>query len=112
MRRGEVWWADLPVPRGSEAGYRRPLLIISANDFNASSIQTVTCAALSTNLRLATAPGNVQLEAGEGGTTRVTIVNVSQLLTVDRRLLDEPAGALAPKTMKRVDAGLRLALEL
>jgi mRNA interferase MazF len=110
--RGEIWWADLPDPLGSEPGYRRPLLIIQSDFFNQSRIRTVIAVGLTTNLRVASSPGNVPLARGQGGLTKDCVVNVSQLLTVDRNVLSERIGALAPRIMDRVDAGLRLVLDL
>jgi mRNA interferase MazF len=112
MRRGEVWWADLPDAVGSAPGLRRPVLIVSSDQFNASALQTVLCVALTTNVRLAHAPGNVALQAGDAGLRKASVVNVSQLLTLDKSFLDEPIGALATATLARVDAGLRLVLSL
>ncbi len=112
MERGEVWWADLPVPRRSEPGYRRPVLIVQAGSFNRSRIQTVIVAVISGNLELADAPGNVLLPARSSGLPRDSIVNVSQLLTLDRSFLTEHAGTLPARLQGSVDAGLRLVLEL
>ncbi|HEY2115504.1 MAG TPA: type II toxin-antitoxin system PemK/MazF family toxin, partial [Candidatus Angelobacter sp.] len=80
MTRGEIWWADLPNLRGSEPGFRRPVLVIQANSFNQSEIRTVIVAVLTGNLRLAEAPGNVLLPARISGLPRDSAVNVSQLL--------------------------------
>lgn len=92
-QRGEIWWAVLPEPRRSESGYRRPVLVIQADSFNASRIQTVIVAAITTNLQLAEAPGNVLLPARSSGLSRDSVVNVSQLLTLDRNFLTEQAGS-------------------
>jgi mRNA interferase MazF len=112
MNRGQIWWADLPEPRGSEPGYRHPVLVIQANTFNRSRIQTVIVAAISSNLRLADAPGNVVLPARTSGLPKDSVVNVSQLLTLDRSFLSEEVGKLASRLIAEVDAGLRLVLEL
>ena len=112
MTRGEIWWADLPLPRGSEPGYRRPVLVIQANSFNRSRIQTVIVAVISSNLRLADAPGNVLLPARITGLPRDSVVNVSQLLTLDRSFLTEEAGKLAGPLLAEVDRGLKLVMEL
>lgn len=84
MQRGEIWWAELPAPVGSEPGFRRPLLIIQSDDFNRSSLQTVIGIALTTNLRLVNAPGNLLLPAVESGLAKDSVINVTQLLTVDK----------------------------
>lgn len=110
MRRGEVWWASLADPEGSGPGYRRPVLIVSANEFNESSIPTIVIAALTSNLRLAAAPGNVRLGRGEGGVPKASVVNVSQLYTVDRSRLTARLGSLPGARLLNVDSGLRLAL--
>lgn len=112
MTRGEIWWADLPDPRGSEPGFRRPVLVIQANSFNRSRIQTVIVAVISSNLRLAEAPGNVLLPAHASGLARDSIINVSQLITLDRSFLTEAVGKIPGRVMSEVDAGLRLVLEL
>lgn len=112
MNRGEIWWADLPDPRGSEPGYRRPVLVVQTNSFNRSRIQTAIVAVISSNLRLADAPGNVLLPAGVTGLSRDSVVNVSQLLTLDRSFLTERVGRLLGGLLTEVDAGLRLVLDL
>ena len=112
IRRGEIWWADLPKPRRSEPGYRRPVLVIQANSFNRSRIQTILVAAITSNIELAAAPGNVRLSAGAAGLTRDSVVNVSQVFTLDRSFLSEHAGTLTPLLQAAVDAGLRVALQL
>jgi mRNA interferase MazF len=112
MQRGEIWWADLPEPRRSEPGYRRPVLVVQANSFNRSQIQTTIVAAITTNLELAGAPGNVLLPARSAGLTQDSVVNVSQLLTLDRSFLTEHAGTLPPRIQRSVDEGLRTVLQL
>src|SRR5688500_17359973 len=112
MRRGEIWWAELPAPVGAEPGYRRPLLIVQSDDFNRSSLQTVIGIALTTNLRLADAPGNVFLAAAESGLPKDSVANVTQILTADKGLLTARAGELSDRTMLLVDDGLSLVLAL
>lgn len=112
MTRGEIWWADLPDPRGSEPGFRRPVLVIQSNPFNRSRIQTVIVAVITSNLRLAEAPGNVLLPARISGLPRDSVVNVSQVLTLDRSFLTEEVSKLPNRFLAEVDAGLRLVLEL
>jgi len=112
MGRGEIWWADLPNPRGSEPGFRRPVLVVQADSFNQSRIQTVIVAAITGNLRLADAPGNVSLPRHASGLPRDSVVNVSQLVTLDRGFLTEPAKKLPTALLRAVDDGLRLALGL
>jgi mRNA interferase MazF len=112
IQRGEIWWADLPEPRRSEPGYRRPVLVVQANSFNRSRIQTVIVAVITSNTELADAPGNVLLPAELTGLPRDSVVNVSQLPTLDRGFLTEPAGALSTRLQVSVDGGLRTVLQL
>lgn len=111
MKRGEVWWASLRDPAGSEPGYRRPVLIVSANSFNDSRINTVLAAVVTTNLRLGDAPGNVRLPA-RTGLAKPSVVNVSQVITVDKSFLTVRVGRIGPHAMAQVDQGLRLVLGL
>ena len=104
MRRGEIWWASLLEPRGSEPGYRRPVLVVQANDFNASRIRTVMVAAITTRLERAMAPGNVRLTRKESRLAKESVVNVSQVLTIDRSLLTERVSTVPERTMLQVDA--------
>jgi mRNA interferase MazF len=112
IRRGEIWWADLAEPRGSEPGFRRPVVVIQSDAFNRSRIGTVVVAAITSNLELADAPGNVRLLRRESKLPRESVVNVSQLLTLDRRLLSERVGRLPASAVGQIDAGLRLVLSL
>jgi mRNA interferase MazF len=112
MRRGEIWWASLPEPAGSEPGFRRPLLIISANSFNESRINTVVAAVITSNLRLGEAPGNVRVPAKGTGLSKPSVVNVSQIITVDKTFLTERVGRIAPRLLSEVDDGMRLVLDL
>ena len=112
LQRGQIWWADLPKPRRSEPGYRRPVLIVQADAFNASRIQTTIVATITTNLDLAGAPGNVLLPARSAGLSRDSVVDVSQLLTLDRKFLTEHVDTLPPRLQRSVDEGLRIVLQL
>lgn len=112
VQRGDIWWADLPEPRRSEPGYRRPVVVIQADSFNRSRIQTVIVAVITTNLELAEAPGNVLLRARSSGLPRDSVANVSQLLTLDRGFLAERVGRLPTQLLASVDVGLRLVLQL
>jgi mRNA interferase MazF len=112
IQRGEIWWADLPEPRRSEPGYRRPVLVVQADSFNRSRIQTAIVAAITTNLELANAPGNVRMPPHSTGLSRESVVNVSQLLTIDRNFLTEHVSTLPPRLQRAVDEGLRTVLEL
>jgi mRNA interferase MazF len=112
VQRGEIWWADLPEPRRSEPGFRRPVLVIQADPFNRSRIQTVLVAVITSTLDLADAPGNVLIRSGVSGLPRDSVVNVSQIVTLDRRFLTEQVGTLPVRVQASVDAGLRLILDL
>lgn len=112
VRRGEIWWASLGDPRGSEPGYRRPVLIVQANEFNESAIRTSICAAMSSNMRLADAPGNVRITRRASGLTRECVVNVSQLITLDKTRLTEKVGRLPAESLRDVEAGIKLVLAL
>jgi mRNA interferase MazF len=112
IRRGEIWWADLDEPRGSEPGYRRPLLIVQSDAFNRSRIATVLAVVLTSNLRLVEAPGNVLVPARAAGLPKDSVANVSQLVTLDREFLEERVGRVPARLMAAVDAGLKLVLAL
>lgn len=112
MKRGEVWWAALPDPAGSGPGFRRPVLLVQSNPFNESRISTVVIAAITSNLALSEAPGNVRIAKSESGLTKPSVVNVSQVLTIDRSHLTERVRALPSDIMSRIDSGLRLVLGL
>ncbi len=112
VARGEVWWADFGEPFGSEPGYERPVLVVSSDRYNRSRIGTVIVTALTSNMRLAAAPGNVELEQGDAGLPKGCVVNVSQTLVVDRLRMVRAIGVLPRHLMNRVDAGLRLVLAL
>lgn len=110
MKRGEIWWAALPEPTGSGPGLRRPVLVVQSNPFNESRIATVIVAVVTSNLVLAEAPGNVRLSKTESGLPKPSVVNVSQVLTVDRSLLTERVRVLSGSVIQKVNDGLRLAL--
>ena len=112
MKRGEVWWADLADPVGSGPGYRRPVLVIQSKPFNDSRIATVIVAVITTNLALGEAPGNVRLSKSESGLSKPSVVNVSQVITIDKSILTEKVKSLPGAVVQRVDEGLRLALAL
>lgn len=112
IQRGDVWWADLPEPPGSAPGYRRPVVVVQADSFNESLIGTVLAVILTTNLRRADAPGNVLLPSRRTGLPKDCVANVSQVVTVDRRLLIEHVGPLPASLVQRIDDGLRMVLDL
>jgi mRNA interferase MazF len=112
VERGEIWWADLPDPIGSSPGFPRPVLIVQSDEFNRSKIGTVVITAITTNLNLARASGNVLLTPKQSGLSKESVINVSQLLTIDKRLLNDYIGILSAKKMEQVENGLRLVLAL
>ena len=112
VRRGEIWWAGLPDPAGSGPGYRRPVVIVQADAFNRSRIQTVVAAVITSNLKLAEAPGNLLLSRKESGLPRDSVVNVSQIVTLDRAYLTAKVGSLRPRQLTLLEDGLRLVLGL
>lgn len=112
VERGQIWWADLDEPRGSEPAFRRPLLIVQDDAFNRSRIRTVVAVVVTSNLRLVDAPGNVLIPAKASGLPKDWVVNVSQIVTIDRDFLAEPAGKLRGHLMKSIEDGLRLVLSL
>lgn len=112
MRRGELWWVSMGEPVGSAPGFRRPVLIVQSNEFNDSAIRTTICAAVTSNLRLAEAPGNVRLTKKASGLPQESVVNVSQLITLDKRLLTGRVGRLPADTLRNVEAGIKLVLAI
>jgi len=112
VRRGEIWWASLGEPQGSGLGYRRPVLIVQSNEFNESAIRTSICAAMTSNMRLADAPGNVRVTRRARGLPQESVVNVSQLITLDKGRLTEKVGRLPAESLRDVEAGIRLMLAL
>lgn len=112
IKRGEIWWASLEKPGGAEPGYRRPVLIIQADAFNRSRINTVIAAVISSNLKLSQAPGNVRLAQGVSSLKKESVVNVSQLITLDKSFLSEHVGRISSSKQREIDEGLRLVLAL
>ena len=112
LRRGDIHWANLRERVGSEPGYRRPVLIVSADAFNDSRINTIVASAISSNLALADAPGNVELPAANSGLDRDSVINVSQVVTLDKIQVKDRAGRADADTMRRVEAGLSLVLQV
>ncbi len=112
MKKGEVWWASLGEPRGSEPGYKRPVVIASANEFNKSTIKTVIVAVITSNLRLVEAPGNFSISKKDSGLAKESVVNVSQLLTLDKSYLVEKSKKLPELKLLRLNEGLKLVLAI
>ena len=112
MYRGEIWWASLPEPIGSEPGYRRPVLIVQDDIFTQSRINTVIVVIITSNTQLAEAPGNTLLQSKATGLPKDSVANVSQVFTVDKKFLVERIGMLPEHLQELVDEGLRTVLYL
>jgi mRNA interferase MazF len=111
ISQGDLYWVDLGDPGGSGPGYRHPHVVIQNNVFNRSRIHTVVVCALTSNLRRAKAPGNVLLEKGEASLPKQSVVNVSQIFTVDKRDLGEKIGVLSGRRVHQILDGVRLVIE-
>ncbi len=111
IKQGDLYWVDLGIPRNSEPGYRHPFVVIQNNLFNQSNINTVVVCALTSNIKRARAPGNVLLRKGEGNLKKESVVNISQLLTVNRSDLAERIGSLPLARTKEIVEGIRLLVE-
>jgi mRNA interferase MazF len=111
ISQGEVWWADLPEPSGSEPGFRRPVLVVQGDAFNRSRIATVVCVPLTSNLRWTEAPGNVLLPSKVTGLPKDSVANVSQLVTLDKSSLTERVGKLSKAKLELVLFGIDVVLD-
>ena len=112
MIRGEIWWADLGIPFGSEPGFIRPVLIVQDNAFNRSKINTIIVASITSNLQLANAPGNVYLETIDSGLSKNAVINVSQISTLDKKRLTNRVSLVSQDIMSEIDFGLKLILSV
>lgn len=111
IRQGDIFWADLGSPRGSEPGYRHPYVVIQNNVFNQSKINTTVVCALTSNLKRARAPGNVFLQRGEGNIKKDSVVNISQIITVNKSDLLEKIGSISPSRITEIIEGVRFLIE-
>jgi mRNA interferase MazF len=111
INQGDIFWLDLGEPFGSEPGYRRPHVVIQNDSYNRSRINTVVVCALTTNLALAAAPGNVRLRKGEANLPESSVVNITQILTLDKRRFREKIGTLSASRLEQVLQGIYLMLE-
>ena len=107
---GDVWWAELAVPSGSEPGFRRPVVVVQGDSFNRSALRTVVAVPLTSNVRWADAPGNVRLTARATGLPRDSVANVSQIVTVDKATLTERVGKLSAAKLELVLSGIDVVL--
>jgi mRNA interferase MazF len=106
ISQGDVWWADLGEPVGSEPGFRRPVIVVQGDSFNRSALRSAVAVPLTSNLRWAGAPGNVRLTARATGLPRDSVANVSQIVALDRSILIERVGRLSPSKLELVLAGI------
>jgi len=111
IRQGDIFWVDLETPSGSAPGYRHPHVVVQNNLFNQSKINTVVVCALTSNLKRAGAPGNVLLAKGEANLRKASVVNISQLVTVDKSDLTEKIGTLSPSRVDQITDGIKLLIE-
>jgi len=111
IRQGDIYRIDLDAPKGSEPGYRHPHVVVQNNVFNGSRLGTVVVCALTSNMQRATAPGNVLLKKGEGNLKKDSVVNITQLVTIDKADLIERTGTLAPDRVREIVDGIRLLIE-
>lgn len=112
IKRGDIWWSNLPEPVGSSPGYARPVLVIQSDRFNKSAINTVVIAVISKNTRLVESEGNVLLTKEQSELSQDSVVNVSQLFTVDEMILRDHVSTLSEKKMTQVENGLKKVLGL
>lgn len=110
VTQGDVWWAELPDPVGSGPGLRRPVVVVQGDPFNRSRIATAVCVPLTSNMRWADAPGNVRLTTRQSGLPKQSVANVSQILTLDRSVLDERAGRLPASRLRLILQGIDVVL--
>jgi mRNA interferase MazF len=111
IRQGDIFWVDLGTPRGSEPGYRHPHVVIQNDVFNQSKINTVVVCALTSNLKRAGAPGNVFLRKGEGNIKKDSVVNITQIITVNKSDLVEKIGSLPQSRIAEIIGGIKLLIE-
>lgn len=112
VKRGEIWWADLGEPRGSSPGFEHPVVVIQSDSFNKSNIKTLIVALITSNLDRADMPGNVSLSKRASGLEKESVVNITQIFTVDETDLFEYVGTLSKRKIEQIEKGLRLVLSL
>ena len=110
IAQGDVWWADLPVPRGSAPGFRRPVVVVQGDALNRSNIATVVCVPLTSNVKWASAPGNVLLAASMTGPPKESVANVSQIVALDKGDLAERTGTLTRTKLELLLSGIDVVL--
>lgn len=112
IERGQIWRADLPEPRGSSPGYEHPIVVIQSDYFNQTKINTIIGAVITSNLDLAEMPGNVLIKKNQTELSKDSVVNATQIVTVDKSELLEYVGTLSERKMEQIENGLRLVLSL
>jgi mRNA interferase MazF len=110
MTQGDIWWAELPAPAGSTAGFRRPVIVVQSDSFNRSQIGTIVCVPLTSQLRWADAAGNIRLTPRQTALPKESVAQATLILAVDRRRLTERVGRLSGPTLALVLAGVDLVL--
>ena len=111
IKQGEIYWVDLGEPSGSEPGYRHPHIVIQNNLFNSSKINTVVMCSLTSNLKRGLSPGNVVLKKGEAGLPQKSVVNITQIYTVNKNDLCEKIGQVNSERIKEIILGIQLLIE-
>lgn len=111
VKQGDIYWVDLGEPTGSAPGYSHPHVVVQNDEFNSSQISTIVVCALTSNLKRASSPGNVLLNVGEGNLPKRSVVNISQISTVDRSQLQEKIGTLSNGRVREVLDGIYLLIE-
>ncbi len=111
IKQGDICWIDLGIPKASEPGYRHPHVVVQNNVFNESRINTVVVCAITSNLKRANSPGNVFLKKGEGGLKKDSVVNISQIITIDKSDIEEKVGSLPVSKVKQIIEGVKLLIE-
>ncbi len=112
IERGEIWWADLPEPKGSMPGYRHPILIVQSDQFNQSNLETVIGIVVTSNMCLSHMPGNIIITPKQSGLGQDCVVNITQVVTANKSDLLEFVGTLPAAKIEQIEKGLRLVLSL
>ena len=111
IRQGEVYWVELDEPKGSEPGYRHPFVIVQNDAFNKSNINTVVACMLTSNVKLASSPGNILLGKGEANLPKASVVNVTQILTLNKSDLKQKIGQLQKEKINQIIDGIEFLLK-
>ena len=112
MIKGEIWWATLPSPRGSGPGKTRPVVVIQGDSFNRSSIQTILCAVITSNISLSNAPANILLEKADSGLEKSSVINFSQILTLDKTYFTQLVTMLSKTHIQKINKSLKVIFDI